>query len=69
MPKTKYISKSVKTMTPNKRKHKLQLFISIGAGFNQIPLIEEAKRIGFQVIGVDKNDNAEGLVKCDIAIK
>ncbi len=69
MPKTKYISKSVKTMTTIKCKHKLQLFISIGAGFNQVPLIEEAKRIGFQVIGVDKNINAEGLVKCDIAIK
>jgi biotin carboxylase len=69
MPKTKYISKAKNTMKPIKSKHKLQLFISIGAGLNQIPLIEEAKRIGFQVIGVDKNSNAEGFVRCDIAIK
>lgn len=46
----------------------MQLFISIGAGLNQIPLIEEARRSGFRVIGVDKNADAEGFTRCYIAI-
>ena len=50
-------------------KYQLPLFISIGAGLNQIPLIEEAGRCGFRVIGVDKNPDAEGLTRCDIAIQ
>lgn len=53
----------------DRRKYQLPLFISIGAGLNQIPLIEEARRSGFRVIGVDKNADAEGLTRCDIAIQ
>jgi biotin carboxylase len=46
-----------------------RLFISVGAGFNQIPLIDEAKRAGFSVIGIDRNPSAAGLLKCDIRIQ
>ena len=45
-----------------KRKKNKQnsLFVSIGGGINQIPLIKEAKNLGLQVIGVDKNLFAAG---------
>ncbi|MDY6933531.1 MAG: ATP-grasp domain-containing protein [Spirochaetota bacterium] len=43
-------------------------FVSIGAGFNQIPIIDEARRLGFKVIGVDKNISAVGIPKCDLKI-
>lgn len=42
--------------------------VSIGAGINQIPLIKEAKAIGFSVIGVDMNPAAPGFLHCDIRI-
>ncbi len=44
-------------------------FVSIGAGFNQIPLIETAKKMGFQVIGVDTNPCAPGFIMCDLKIQ
>ncbi|MBN2079624.1 MAG: ATP-grasp domain-containing protein [Spirochaetes bacterium] len=47
----------------------LQLFVSIGAGLNQIPLIREAKKLGFQVIGVDTNASAPGFCHCDLKIQ
>ncbi|MFH0975444.1 MAG: ATP-grasp domain-containing protein [Spirochaetota bacterium] len=45
------------------------LFISIGGGINQIPLIEEAKELGLHTIGVDTNICAAGMHKCDIRIQ
>jgi len=47
----------------------IPFFISIGAGLNQIPLISEAQKQGFHVIGVDTNPNAPGFVKCDLKIQ
>lgn len=47
----------------------IQLFVSIGAGLNQIPLIREAKKLGFQVIGVDTNASAPGFCHCDLKIQ
>jgi len=47
----------------------INLFVSIGAGFNQIPLIEEAKELGFHIIGVDINTCADGILKCDFNIQ
>lgn len=44
-------------------------FVSIGAGINQIPLIKEAKRYGFQVIAVDMNPSAPGFYHCDLKIQ
>ncbi len=44
-------------------------FVSIGAGINQIPLIKEAKRNGFQVIAVDMNASAPGFYHCDLKIQ
>ena len=44
-------------------------FVSIGAGVNQIPLIKEAKRNGFQVIAVDMNPSAPGFYHCDLKIQ
>jgi len=44
-------------------------FVSIGAGLNQIPLIIEARNMGFQVIGVDKNSAAPGFYHCDLKIQ
>ncbi|HEY1406682.1 MAG TPA: ATP-grasp domain-containing protein [Spirochaetota bacterium] len=45
------------------------LLISIGAGYNQIPLIQEAKNAGFQVMGVDQNSSAPGFSLCDLKIQ
>ena len=45
-----------------------RLFISIGAGQNQLPLIEEAKRLGLSVVGVDRNPRAAGIARCDLRI-
>lgn len=45
------------------------LFISIGAGINQMPIIIEAKKLGYQIIGVDKSTVAPGILKCDIRIQ
>ena len=44
-------------------------FVSIGAGLNQIPLIIEARKMGFQVIGVDKDSAAPGFYHCDLKIQ
>ncbi len=44
-------------------------FVSIGAGINQIPLILEARKLGFQVIGVDVNTHAAGIIHCDLKIQ
>lgn len=44
-------------------------FVSIGAGINQIPLIKEAKKRGFQVIAVDMNSSAPGFYHCDLKIQ
>ena len=43
--------------------------ISICAGCNQIPLISEAKNLGYKIIGVDINKDAPGLQLCDIKIQ
>jgi len=52
-----------------KKSKQSNLFISIGGGINQIPLIEEAKKLKMQVIGVDKDICAAGMFKCDIRIQ
>ncbi len=44
-------------------------FVSIGAGINQIPLIFEAKKLGFNVIGIDENGMAPGFRHCDLKIQ
>ena len=54
----------------NKRKRQqLKYFVSIGSGLNQIPLITEAKKLGFHVIGVDANVSAPGFYQCDLKIQ
>jgi len=49
-------------------KKSFNFFVSIGAGINQLPLIREAKKLGFHVIGVDINYKAPGLNECDLKI-
>jgi len=44
-------------------------FVSIGAGLNQISLITEAKKLGFNIIGVDYNSSAPGFINCDLKIQ
>jgi len=44
------------------------LFVSIGAGTNQVPIIKEARKLGFQLIGVDRDPFAPGLKLCDMKI-
>jgi len=46
-----------------------QSFISIGAGFSQLPLILTAKNLGYAVIAVDRNPEAPGFQHADICIK
>jgi len=50
------------------KRSKTKFIVSIGAGANQIPLINEALKLGYNVIGVDKNDSASGLMYCDLKI-
>ncbi|HPF05386.1 MAG TPA: ATP-grasp domain-containing protein [Spirochaetota bacterium] len=52
-----------------RKKKSLNFFVSIGAGVNQIPLIVEAKKANFQVIGVDINAAAPGFYHCDLKIQ
>jgi biotin carboxylase len=52
-----------------KKSSQLKYFVSIGAGLNQIPLIDEAKKLGFNVIGVDASVSAQGFIKCDLKIQ
>lgn len=53
-----------------KKKFKTQnFFVSIGAGINQIPLLKEARNMGFKVIGVDINSAAPGFYYCDLKIQ
>ncbi len=47
----------------------MDFFVSIGAGINQLPLIIEAKNLGFHVIGIDNNSYAPGFLKCDLKIQ
>lgn len=46
-----------------------QLFVSIGAGYHQVPLIDEAKKLGYRVVGVDRDTCAAGISRCDIKIQ
>jgi biotin carboxylase len=52
-----------------KKIQQLNYFVSIGAGLNQIPLITEAKKLGFHVIGVDASASAPGFYHCDLKIQ
>src|SRR4030043_2410820 len=52
-----------------KKTQQLPFFVSIGAGLNQIPLIIEAKKLKFHVIGVDNNTAAPGFYSCDLKIQ
>lgn len=51
------------------RQKQKNLIISIGAGINQLPIIREAKELGYHVIGVDQNTNSPGLLESDIKIQ
>ncbi|MBP7901434.1 MAG: ATP-grasp domain-containing protein [Spirochaetes bacterium] len=44
-------------------------FVSLGAGFYQLPLIKEAKKLGFKVICVDADSNAPGMSLADLKIQ
>lgn len=46
-----------------------QYYISLGAGYHQLPLIRAARELGFLVIGIDRNIEAEGLSECDLVIE
>jgi biotin carboxylase len=52
-----------------KKIQQLYYFVSIGSGLNQIPLIKEAKKLGFHVIGVDASVSAAGFYLCDLKIQ
>jgi hypothetical protein len=59
-----------KSMLWDKQKiRQLRFFVSIGSGLNQIPLIKEAKKLKFNVIGVDYNTSAPGFYSCDLKIQ
>ncbi len=56
-------------MLKNKKAdNKRNYFVSIGAGYNQLPLIRETKKLGLQIIGVDISPIAAGISECDIQI-
>jgi biotin carboxylase len=45
------------------------LFVSIAAGNNQLPLIKAAKKLGFSIISIDRNADAPGFPLSDIRIQ
>jgi len=51
-----------------KKIKKNNFLISIGAGTNQIPLIINAKKMGYRIVGIDKNSTAPGFQLCDLKI-
>ncbi|TAL32978.1 MAG: ATP-grasp domain-containing protein [Spirochaetes bacterium] len=51
------------------RRAPARLFISIGMGENQLPLIREARALGFRVIGVDRDTRAFAATHCDLKIQ
>lgn len=53
----------------DKKNNEVKYFVSIGAGYNQVPLIREAKKQGFHVISIDQNTTAAGFLKSDIKIQ
>lgn len=52
-----------------RKSQQVSYFVSIGSGLNQIPLINEAKKQGFHVIGVDASVYALGFYQCDLKIQ
>ena len=52
----------------NKKKG-FNFLVAIGSGQNQLPLIHEAKKLGFHIIGVDINSTAPGFLECDLKIQ
>ena len=51
------------------KKKELNFLVAIGSGQNQLPLIHEAKKLGFHIIGVDMNSTAPGFMECDLKIQ
>ena len=47
----------------------LDTIICIGAGKDQLPIIEAIKKAGFRVLAIDQNKNAPGLNLCDFYIQ
>ncbi len=45
------------------------IFVSLGGGFNQLPLINAARNLGFRVICVDRETHAPGMLVADIRIQ
>lgn len=41
------------------------IFISIGAGENQLPLLEAAQILGYNILAIDKNAHAVGINQCN----
>ncbi|MFW5808651.1 MAG: ATP-grasp domain-containing protein [Spirochaetota bacterium] len=52
-----------------KRHQPFNLFVSVAAGNNQIPLIHAARALGFSIIAVDQNTAAPGFPLSDIRIQ
>ncbi|HPB81761.1 MAG TPA: ATP-grasp domain-containing protein [Spirochaetota bacterium] len=54
----------------NKWKKDLKpVFVSVGAGIHQLKLIQEARKLGFLVVGVDANLQAPGMNSCHLKIQ
>ncbi|MBN1499451.1 MAG: ATP-grasp domain-containing protein [Spirochaetes bacterium] len=51
------------------RKKQLKVFISVGAGNNQLPLINAARELGYHVIGIDQDTSSPGLLASNIKIQ
>ncbi len=49
-----------------KEKNSSGYFISLGAGKNQVNLINAAQRLGYQVIAIDKSSSAPGFANADL---
>ena len=52
-----------------KKKKNNDAFVSLGAGFYQLPLIREAQKLGFKVICIDMDSNAAGMSLADLKIQ
>src|SRR4030042_6417649 len=63
------VCKATSMLFKKKKIQQLYYFVSIGSGLNQIPLIQEAKKQGCHVIGVESSASAAGFYLCDLKIQ
>jgi biotin carboxylase len=63
-----YLTDIAKAFTIEKGIEMRRKLLSVGAGKNQTPFIRKARDMGYEIIGVDRNPEAEGFKYCRFKI-